>query len=165
MQLREYIDDTEDYINIQVLDSSILNFYGNILKFSDITCASIFQLDNHRNQLIQVLFSSYAVYLITMLDYFLLFIFSFLNLEYLYSVLCKTCFLFSSRFMVQLELFLSAGTLCMAIFSLVAGIFGMNIPYTWNDGYGYMFKWVCKAFLLAILSSMTLMNMSEIESF
>ncbi|CAL2224987.1 unnamed protein product [Prunus armeniaca] len=89
--LREYIDDTEDYINIQ--------------------------LDNHRNQLI------------------------------------------------QLELFLSAGTLCMAIFSLVAGIFGMNIPYTWNDGYGYMFKWVCKAFLLAILSSMTLMNMSEIESF
>ncbi|CAB4261646.1 unnamed protein product [Prunus armeniaca] len=67
--LREYIDDTEDYINIQ--------------------------LDNHRNQLI------------------------------------------------QLELFLSAGTLCMAIFSLVAGIFGMNIPYTWNDGYGYMFKWVC----------------------
>ncbi|CAL8073429.1 unnamed protein product [Prunus armeniaca] len=89
--LREYIDDTEDYINIQ--------------------------LDNHRNQLI------------------------------------------------QLELFLSAGTLCMAIFSLVAGIFGMNIPYTWNDGYGYMFKWVCKAFLLAILSSMSLMNMSEIESF
>lgn len=67
--LREYIDDTEDYINIQ--------------------------LDNHRNQLI------------------------------------------------QLELFLSAGTLCMAIFSLVAGIFGMNIPYTWNNGYGYMFKWVC----------------------
>ncbi|KAH0993887.1 hypothetical protein GBA52_005370 [Prunus armeniaca] len=55
----------------------------------------------------------------------------------------QTCFLFSSRFMVQLELFLSAGTLCMAIFSLVAGIFGMNIPYTWNDGYGYMFKWVC----------------------
>ncbi|KAJ9536999.1 hypothetical protein OSB04_029732 [Centaurea solstitialis] len=66
--LREYIDDTEDYINIQ--------------------------LDNHRNQLI------------------------------------------------QLELFLSSGTVCMSIYSLVTGIFGMNIPYTWNDDHGYMFKWV-----------------------
>ncbi|KAL1561802.1 Magnesium transporter MRS2-I [Salvia divinorum] len=66
--LREYIDNTEDYINIQ--------------------------LDNHRNQLI------------------------------------------------QLELFLSAGTVCLSIYSLVAGIFGMNIPFTWNDNHGYMFKWV-----------------------
>lgn len=66
--LREYIDNTEDYINIQ--------------------------LDNHRNQLI------------------------------------------------QLELFLSSGTMCLAIYSLVAGIFGMNIPYTWNEHHGYMFKWV-----------------------
>ncbi|KAF7837952.1 magnesium transporter MRS2-2-like [Senna tora] len=66
--LREYIDDTEDYINIQ--------------------------LDNHRNQLI------------------------------------------------QLELFLSSGTVSLSIYSLVAAIFGMNIPYTWNDGHGFMFKWV-----------------------
>ncbi|EPS65976.1 hypothetical protein M569_08801 [Genlisea aurea] len=66
--LREYIDNTEDYINIQ--------------------------LDNHRNQLI------------------------------------------------QLELILSAGTLCLSVYSLVAGIFGMNIPYTWNADHGYMFKWV-----------------------
>ncbi|CAH8303777.1 unnamed protein product [Eruca vesicaria subsp. sativa] len=66
--LREYIDDTEDYINIQ--------------------------LDNHRNQLI------------------------------------------------QLELVLSSGTVCSSCYSLVAGIFGMNIPYTWNDNHGYMFKWV-----------------------
>ncbi|GAB2217656.1 hypothetical protein Droror1_Dr00000859 [Drosera rotundifolia] len=66
--LREYIDDTEDYINIQ--------------------------LDNHRNQLI------------------------------------------------QLELFLSSGTVCLSIYSLVAGIFGMNIPYTWNDDHSYIFKWV-----------------------
>lgn len=66
--LREYIDDTEDYINIQ--------------------------LDNHRNQLI------------------------------------------------QLELVLSAGTVVMAIYAAVAGIFGMNIPYTWNDGYNFVFKWV-----------------------
>ncbi|KAL2325171.1 hypothetical protein Fmac_024229 [Flemingia macrophylla] len=66
--LREYIDDTEDYINIQ--------------------------LDNHRNQLI------------------------------------------------QLELFLSSGTVCLSFYSLAAAIFGMNIPYTWNDNHGYMFKWV-----------------------
>ncbi|KAH9682303.1 Magnesium transporter MRS2-2 [Citrus sinensis] len=68
LELREYIDDTEDYINIQ--------------------------LDNHRNQLI------------------------------------------------QLELFLSSGTVSLSIYSLVAGIFGMNIPYTWNENHGYMFKWV-----------------------
>lgn len=66
--LREYIDDTEDYINIQ--------------------------LDNHRNQLI------------------------------------------------QLELVLSAATVVLAMYASVAGIFGMNIPYTWTKGYGYVFKWV-----------------------
>ncbi|GAY55799.1 hypothetical protein CUMW_166870 [Citrus unshiu] len=66
--LREYIDDTEDYINIQ--------------------------LDNHRNQLI------------------------------------------------QLELFLCSGTVCLSVYSLVAAIFGMNIPYTWKTGHGYVFKWV-----------------------
>ncbi|CAN0904461.1 Magnesium transporter MRS2-2 [Linum grandiflorum] len=76
--LREYIDDTEDYINIQ--------------------------LDNHRNQLI------------------------------------------------QLELFLSSGTVCLSIYSLVAGIFGMNIPYTWNEHYGYVFKWVMPKCYLLILS-------------
>ncbi|XP_040369485.1 magnesium transporter MRS2-I [Rosa chinensis] len=67
--LREYIDDTEDYINIQ--------------------------LDNHRNQLI------------------------------------------------QLELFLSSRTVCVSIYSLVAAIFGMNIPYTWNENHEHVFKWVC----------------------
>ncbi|KAF5177854.1 Magnesium transporter mrs2-like protein, partial [Thalictrum thalictroides] len=77
--LREYIDDTEDYINIQ--------------------------LDNHRNQLI------------------------------------------------QLELFLSSGTVCLSIYSLVAGIFGMNIPYTWNDEHGYIFKWV-----VPLLSNMVLVS-------
>ncbi|KAK7336821.1 hypothetical protein VNO77_17369 [Canavalia gladiata] len=83
--LREYIDDTEDYINIQ--------------------------LDNHRNQLI------------------------------------------------QLELFISAGTVCMSIYSLVAAIFGMNIPYTWKEGHGHMFKWVviftgmvCASLFLSIIS-------------
>ncbi|KAE8039014.1 hypothetical protein FH972_011467 [Carpinus fangiana] len=83
--LREYIDDTEDYINIQ--------------------------LDNHRNQLI------------------------------------------------QLELFLSSGTVCLSLYSLVAAIFGMNIPYTWNDNHGFMFKWViivaglCCAFLFLLIVS------------
>ncbi|CDO99157.1 unnamed protein product [Coffea canephora] len=66
--IREYIDSTEDYINIQ--------------------------LDSKRNQLI------------------------------------------------QLELILSSGTVSLSIYSLVAGIFGVNIPYTWNTGYGYLFKWV-----------------------
>uniref|UniRef100_A0A1J3ITL1 Magnesium transporter n=1 Tax=Noccaea caerulescens TaxID=107243 RepID=A0A1J3ITL1_NOCCA len=66
--LREYIDDTEDYINIQ--------------------------LDNHRNQLI------------------------------------------------QLELMLSSGTVCVSMYSMVAGIFGVNFPYAWNENHGYIFKWV-----------------------
>ncbi|KAB1208862.1 Magnesium transporter MRS2-I [Morella rubra] len=66
--LREYIDDTEDYINIQ--------------------------LDNHRNQLI------------------------------------------------QLELFLSSGTVCLSVYSLVAAIFGMNIPTIWKENHEYVFKWV-----------------------
>lgn len=43
---------------------------------------------------------------------------------------------------LQLELFLSSGTVCSSIYSLIAGIFGMNIPYSWNDEHGYMFKWV-----------------------
>ncbi|XP_049406675.1 magnesium transporter MRS2-I-like [Solanum stenotomum] len=66
--LHEYIDDTEDYINIQ--------------------------LDNHRNQLI------------------------------------------------QLELFLSSGTVCLTVYSLVATILGMNIPVPWKKDHGYLFKWV-----------------------
>ncbi|XP_024023743.1 magnesium transporter MRS2-I isoform X2 [Morus notabilis] len=83
--LREYIDDTEDYINIQ--------------------------LDNHRNQLI------------------------------------------------QLELFLCSGTVCLSVYSLVAAIFGMNIHYTWKEGHGYVFKWVvilsgilCGSLLLSLIS-------------
>ncbi|XP_020228878.1 magnesium transporter MRS2-I isoform X1 [Cajanus cajan] len=83
--LREYIDDTEDYINIQ--------------------------LDNHRNQLI------------------------------------------------QLELFISAGTVCMSLYSLVAAIFGMNIPYAWKTGHEHMFKWVvifggmvCGSLFISIVS-------------
>ncbi|XWS13767.1 hypothetical protein CRYUN_Cryun36dG0066400 [Craigia yunnanensis] len=66
--LREYTDDTKDYINIQ--------------------------LDNYRNQLI------------------------------------------------QLELFLSSGTLCLSIYSLVTAIFAVNIKFTWNYNHGYLFKWV-----------------------
>ncbi|WOL08001.1 magnesium transporter MRS2-I-like [Canna indica] len=66
--LREYVDDTEDYIN--------------------------FQLDNHRNQLI------------------------------------------------QLELFLSTCTVSFTFYSLVGAIFGMNIPYSWNENHEQVFKWV-----------------------
>ncbi|KAL0437404.1 UNVERIFIED_CONTAM: Magnesium transporter MRS2-2 [Sesamum radiatum] len=82
--LREYIDDTEDYINIQ--------------------------LDNHRNQLI------------------------------------------------QLELFLSSGTVCLSMYSLAAAVFGMN-PYPWRENHGYLFKWVvmltvlaCGSFFLSIIT-------------
>ncbi|XP_042409422.1 magnesium transporter MRS2-I-like isoform X2 [Zingiber officinale] len=68
LELREYVDDTEDYINLQH--------------------------DNHRNQLI------------------------------------------------QLELFLSACTVSLTFYSLVGGIFGMNIPFSWNDNHEYIFNWV-----------------------
>lgn len=44
---------------------------------------------------------------------------------------------------MQLELFLSSGTVCLSIYSLVVAIFGMNIPYTWREDHGYVFKWVC----------------------
>ncbi|ESQ40907.1 hypothetical protein EUTSA_v10013809mg [Eutrema salsugineum] len=44
--------------------------------------------------------------------------------------------------LIQLELKLSSITVCVSVASLIAGIFGMNIPYTWNDDHGYMFKWV-----------------------
>ncbi|KAK1412593.1 hypothetical protein QVD17_33971 [Tagetes erecta] len=82
--LREYIDDTEDYINIQ--------------------------LDNHRNQLI------------------------------------------------QLELFLLSGTVSLSVYSLVAAIFGMNIPYPWNKNHGYVFKWV--VILAAIVSASIFMSIT-----
>ncbi|XP_059625963.1 magnesium transporter MRS2-I-like isoform X3 [Cornus florida] len=100
--LREYIDDTEDYINIQVLG------HDNLCLMISLP---LLQLDNHRNQLI------------------------------------------------QLELFLSSGTVCLSVYSLVAAIFGMNIPYTWKEGHGYLFKWVvilagmvCGSIFLSIIS-------------
>jgi len=61
-------------------------------------------------------------------------------------------FMLSFHFLLQLELFLSSGTVCLSIYSLVAGIFGMNIPYTWNDNHGYMFKWVGRILLLVNLA-------------
>ena len=51
-------------------------------------------------------------------------------------------FILCLHLLQQLELYLSSGTVCLTIYSLVAGVFGMNIPYTWNDKHGYMFKWV-----------------------
>lgn len=47
---------------------------------------------------------------------------------------------------MQLELFLSSGTVCVSVYSLVAAIFGMNIPYTWNENHEHMFKWVCTVY-------------------
>lgn len=52
----------------------------------------------------------------------------------------------------QLELFISAGTVCMSLYSLVAAIFGMNIPYTWKaPGHEHVFKWVCMCTSLATI--------------
>ncbi|MCO5580328.1 hypothetical protein L7F22_034194 [Adiantum nelumboides] len=70
LALREYIDDTEDYINFQL------------------------QLDKHRNRLI------------------------------------------------QLELVLNAGAVVLSVYAAVAGIFGMNVQYTWMIGHSHVFKWV-----------------------
>jgi len=44
--------------------------------------------------------------------------------------------------LVQLELILSSATVVVALFSLVAGIFGMNIPYEWNEDHSEAFTWV-----------------------
>jgi hypothetical protein len=43
---------------------------------------------------------------------------------------------------MQLELFLNAAELCLACYSVVTGIFGMNIQSGWEHNYDYMFKWV-----------------------
>lgn len=61
--------------------------------------------------------------------------------------------------LIQLELFLSSGTVSLSVYSLVAAIFGMNIPYHWKEGHSYMFKWVvilagiaCASLFLSIVS-------------
>ncbi|KAK1287064.1 Magnesium transporter MRS2-I [Acorus calamus] len=43
--------------------------------------------------------------------------------------------------LIQLELFLSSGTVCLSFYALIAGIFGMNIPFSWKDDHGYVYKW------------------------
>jgi hypothetical protein len=59
MQLREYIDDTEDYINIQggnVESNAEVCFLVYVFFRTLTLCILFLQLDNHRNQLIQVLY-------------------------------------------------------------------------------------------------------------
>ncbi|KAK3036871.1 hypothetical protein RJ639_031489 [Escallonia herrerae] len=90
--LREYIDDTEDYINIQVTT-------GQSSKPANSGTAGLLPFPN-KNSL---------------------------------------HFKFKS---LDLELFLCSGTVCLSVYSLVAAIFGMNIPYPWREGHGYLFKWV-----------------------
>ncbi|KVH94335.1 Magnesium transporter MRS2/LPE10 [Cynara cardunculus var. scolymus] len=48
----------------------------------------------------------------------------------------------TSNKLTTLELFLLSGTVSLSVYSLVAAIFGMNIPYPWNNNHGYVFKWV-----------------------
>ena len=59
MQLREYIDDSEDYINIQVGNfesNAEVCFLVYVFFLTLNLCILFLQLDNHRNQLIQVLY-------------------------------------------------------------------------------------------------------------
>lgn len=53
--------------------------------------------------------------------------------------------------LIQLELILSSATVVVALFSLVAGIFGMNIPYEWNENHEEAFTWVVVTTTIACL--------------
>ncbi|XP_058086550.1 magnesium transporter MRS2-I-like [Magnolia sinica] len=44
--------------------------------------------------------------------------------------------------LIQVDLFLNSTLFCLSIYSLVAGYFGMSVPYGWNQNHGYIFKWV-----------------------
>ncbi|XP_058084565.1 magnesium transporter MRS2-I-like [Magnolia sinica] len=44
--------------------------------------------------------------------------------------------------LIQANLLLTSTVLCLSMFSLVAGYFGMSVPYGWNHNHGYLFKWV-----------------------
>lgn len=46
---------------------------------------------------------------------------------------------------------LSFGIVCILMYFMIVGIFGMNILYIWNDEYGYVFKWVWNIFLERIV--------------
>ncbi|XP_071938023.1 magnesium transporter MRS2-I-like [Coffea arabica] len=43
--------------------------------------------------------------------------------------------------LMEVELFLSVLFICLSIYSTVAQLFGMSIPYSWNFGHGHLFKW------------------------
>ncbi|CAB89358.1 putative protein [Arabidopsis thaliana] len=42
---------------------------------------------------------------------------------------------------IQFEIILTAGSICVSVYSVVVGILGMNIPFPWNIK-KHMFKWV-----------------------
>ncbi|XP_073223521.1 magnesium transporter MRS2-I-like [Cicer arietinum] len=44
--------------------------------------------------------------------------------------------------LIQLELLLNAGELSLAVYAVVTGILGMNLPFSWTKDHDYMFKWV-----------------------
>ncbi|XP_077247371.1 magnesium transporter MRS2-I-like [Tasmannia lanceolata] len=44
--------------------------------------------------------------------------------------------------LIQLNLFLTAGNVCLSIYDFVTSLLAMNVPYNWNNNHGYMFKWV-----------------------
>ncbi|XP_077247367.1 magnesium transporter MRS2-I-like isoform X2 [Tasmannia lanceolata] len=44
--------------------------------------------------------------------------------------------------LIQLDLFLTAGNVCLSIYDFVTSLMAMNVPFNWNNNHGYVFKWV-----------------------
>lgn len=105
------------------------------------------------NLFVDIVFSSCSLTIIE-ISLFRWFTFPHLSTAFIKSANCPLSFyqlqifdiFFHWFWLMQLELFLSSGTVCLSIYSLVAAIFGMNIPYTWNKGHGHIFKWVRNVF-------------------
>lgn len=159
LQLREYIDDTEDYINIQVTYElvvfcfcALLTGLWQLLRFD---CSLTITEINLFRCCMNLIFNLLLIHFLVLRDLIhnhiylaiLLFLVLIQNVLGVHMCACITHLLqwpliHVFYMLLQLELFLSSGTVCLSIYSLVAAIFGMNIPYTWNDNHGYMFKWV-----------------------
>lgn len=125
LQLREHIDGTEDYINIQVTYwklEQLVSCSGTATECCKLcslcSCSSIaavissFRLVQHLSLVIGI------------------------------ELRPPTGIQFLEDSLLQLELFsLGSGTLCLPVCSLVAGIFGMNLPFSSDENHGYTFEW------------------------
>jgi len=103
----------------------------------------------------------------TVISWFRCFLYFCTCMKYL-SVFCYVFFNKIAKWsstLMQLELFLSSGTFCLAFYSLVTAIFGMNIPYTWNDDHDYLFKWVCKWLLFTHVHIYIYIGFANLQQF